>query len=123
MNYKLEGMTIAITNMESMLAFYAEVFGIAFKERNMFNSILYAGKWGDLDILFCPAALAQNTAIQNRHQFDIVVTDLQKMITLAKKYGGTLMGEISENEQMYSVGLYDPDNNSMVLKQLKNNLP
>ena len=115
----LKGMTIAVTNMNAMLTFYHQVLGIEFSEQELFGRQLYTGKWGTLELLFCPADLAQNTAKQNRHQFDIVVPDLQHVIQLVTANGGSLMSEPVEKEGEWSVGVYDPDQNSMVIKQLK----
>ena len=116
-NYKVEGMTVAVTKMEEMLSFYSNVFEMKFEEQEMFNSKLYSSRWGDLELLFCPAELAQNKAKQNRHQFDVVVDDLEKVIKIAKKYGGKLMGEVQNEEPWKSVGIYDPDNNSILFKE------
>ncbi|MTI38850.1 VOC family protein [Fulvivirga lutimaris] len=120
MDYKIEGMTIAITNMEAMLKFYTALFNIKFKELEMFNTKLYSGQWGELKLLFCPADIARNTATQNRHQFDIVVSDISKTIDVAINNGGVKMGEVNEDDQTLSVGIYDPDQNSITFKQLKN---
>ena len=117
--YQIEGMTMAITHMDEMLRFYSNLFLISFEEKEMFNTKLYTGKWGDLKLLFCPAEIAQNTATQNRHQFDIVVSDLAFIIDLAKMNGGEIMGEIAETDHDLSVGMYDPDKNSIILKQYK----
>ena len=118
-SYQIEGMTIAIKNMEQMLAFYSNAFNIMFTEKEMYDSKLYSGVWGGLKLLFCPAEIAGNTAVQNRHQLDIVVSDLQKIIKTVTNYGGVLIGEIVEDEYSWSVGIYDPDKNSLVFKQLK----
>jgi len=118
-DYQIEGMTIAITKMEQMLDFYTNVFKIRFTEKEMYESKLYSGIWGGLNLLFCPAEIAGNTAVQNRHQFEIVVSDLDKIIELTTKYGGKTMGEIVEDEHSWNVGIYDPDKNSILFKQLK----
>lgn len=117
--YRIEGMTMAITNMEQMLEFYANTFNIQFTEKEMYGSKLYSGIWGDLSLLFCPAQVAGNTADQNRHQFDVVVSDLNQTIAITTKYGGKTMGEIVEDESSWSIGIYDPDQNSILFKQLK----
>ena len=118
-DFKIEGMTIAITKMEEMLTFYENVFQIKFEEKAMFGSKLYAGVWGNLNLLFCPAKIAGNTATQNRHQFDIIVPNLQKTIEKATRFGGKTMSDIVEDDSSSSVGIYDPDNNSILFKQLK----
>ena len=117
-SFEIQGMTIAVTNVNKMLGFYANLFNIEFHKMEMADHTLYSGNWGDLSLLLCPAGLAQNTATQNRHQFDIIVPDLDHILYKVKQYGGQQMGEISEDELYRSVGVYDPDNNSMVFKQL-----
>lgn len=118
-DYKIAGLTIAITKMEEMLRFYSKTFNISFSAIEMYGSKLYSGEWGELKLLFCPAEIAQNKAVQNRHQFDIEILDIQKIIEITKKYGGTLMGEMVEDDFSKSIGIYDPDKNSIVFKQLK----
>ena len=117
--YEIEGMTMAVTNMPQMLDFYSNLFDIEFVEKDMFGSKLYAGKWSGLNLLFCPAEIARNTATQNRHQFDIVVPDLKNTLEEIAKHGGKSMGEMAEDETSWSVGVYDPDGNSILFKQFK----
>lgn len=117
--YTISGLTLAITHMDAMLGFYSQVFQIQFEEEQMFGTILYSGNWGGLNLLFCPAELAGNTATENRHQFDIIVPDLSQTIAEALLHGGMQLGEISEDENTLRVGMYDPDKNTIVFKQLK----
>ena len=119
MNFKITSLTMAITHMEAMLKFYSEIFNIKFEEMGMYGAKLYSGTWGQLGLLFCPAELAQNTATQNRHQFDIEVEDLDALQELVLNHGGELMGEVVEDERARSLSVYDPDNNSIVFKQPK----
>ena len=53
-DYQIEGMTIAITNMEAMLSFYAGIFNIKFIEKDINGFKLYKGIWGGFNVLFCP---------------------------------------------------------------------
>jgi len=118
MKYHIEGLTLAVTHMEEMLSFYKAVFNLEFEAQEMHGFTLYKTQWADLSLLFCPASLAQNTATQNRHQFDIIVSDLEAVMATAKANHGELMQEPAEMEGVKSVGIYDPDRNSMVFKQL-----
>jgi predicted enzyme related to lactoylglutathione lyase len=118
-NYKIEGLTIAINDMPKMLAFYKNLFGIKFIEHDEFGTKLYSGKWADLTILFCPAEVAQNRATQNKHQFDIVVTELDGWIRKCKNNGGVTIGEITDTKEYRSSGIYDPDRNTIVLKEYR----
>ena len=117
--YQIEGLTIAINNMDEMLNFYSSVFGIDFELIEIFNTNLFAGEWGGMKVLFCPAELAGNTAKQNRHQFDIIVPNLNEILVKAILTGGEKMGDVEEDGQSLSVGIYDPDQNSIIFKQLK----
>ena len=119
--YEIEGMTMAITDMNAMLEFYANVFNMEFEEMDVYGSKLYSGEWAGMKMLFCPAEIAGNTAEQNRHQFDIIVSDLQATIDVASQFGGELMHEIVETDSYKSVGIYDPDKNSIVFKELTGN--
>ena len=119
MHYQIEGLTMAVTKMDEMIAFYSAVFSIEFQAREMYGRILYSTSWGRLQLLFCPADLAGNTAEQNRHQFDIVVTDLDAVIKNALANGGELMGEPTEDQNTRTASIYDPDRNSIVFKAYK----
>ena len=85
----------------------------------MGSSQLYKGIWGDLKLLFCPANIAGITVDQNRHQFEIIVSDIHKFMDLCSKYGGELIGSISEDEEALKIGIYDPDGNSLTFSQIK----
>lgn len=63
------------------------------------------------------AEIAKNEAQQNRHQFDIIVFNLAEMIEKVVEFGGEVIGVIAENEDFKSVGIFDPDRNSLVLKE------
>lgn len=105
------GFTLAVYKMDEMVKFYSAVFGLEFEPKEMFGTTLYTAKWGEMNIQLCPAELAGIEATQNKHQFDIVVSDLATSINLVKANGGELMHEVQDK----SVGIYDPDKNSLVL--------
>lgn len=90
-----------------------------FIERKINDKLLYSTVWSGLDLLFCPADLAGIEAKQNRHQMDITVENIKKVIDIAITYGGKLMGEVVEDENSKSVGIYDPDGNSILFVEMK----
>ncbi len=118
-DYKIPGLTVAVTNMKAMVSFYEQVFEMEFQPVSQYQNTLYQGIWGGLSMLFCPAELAKNTATQNRHQFNIEVNDLMAFVTKVKDHGGTLMGDVTDQQNVLSVGIYDPDGNSLVVSQNK----
>jgi predicted enzyme related to lactoylglutathione lyase len=115
-SYQIEGMTIAVTDMNKMVEFYSQVFDMQFVPFKIEEYTLFAGKWDSMNLLFCPAELAQNKAKQNRHQFDVVVDDMDDMLEKALKFGGSMLSEKTEDGDMISSSVYDPDNNSIVFK-------
>lgn len=117
--FEVEGLTLAVFKMEQMLGFYGNVFGIELTAQEMFGAKLYTGNFDYLKLLFCPAEIAGNEAKQNRHQFDIIVFDLEEMLSKVVEFGGEIIGDVLEDENFKRVGIYDPDRNSIVLKEWK----
>jgi predicted enzyme related to lactoylglutathione lyase len=70
-----------------------------------------------LNLLICPAEFAQNTAQQTRHQLDIAVTDFDLIIENVQQFGGSLLGEVTVQDGIRSVGILDPDKNSMIIME------
>ncbi|MEO9482173.1 MAG: VOC family protein [Ekhidna sp.] len=114
---KITGMTIAISDMPKMVNFYQQVFKLNFEEMEMYGSKLYKTHIDHLEVLFCPASIAQNTAKQNRHQLNFEVEDLGIALADVPINGGEVMGEPQLEGSFKQIGVKDPDNNSIVLKQ------
>lgn len=114
----ISGMTIAVQKMSETISFYQEVFNLSFSPVKKFGTVLYETKWGNLHIQFCPAEIAHNNAQQNRHQLNVDVTDLDYTLYLVKRYGGEVMGDIVRENGVDQAGIYDPDNNSLVLRKV-----
>lgn len=114
----IKGLTIATVDMDKMVNFYTKVFGVEFTSIENYGIVLYQGKWGELDVLFCPTEIAGISATENRHQFDVVVEDLDHTVKVVEANGGQLLQEVTETETGRSVGIYDPDKNSIVLMEV-----
>lgn len=113
--YHLQGITLAATDMNAMLTFYKGVFNVDFEEVEVDGYTLYQGRWLDNSLLICPAEFAGNHSEQTRHQLDITVPDLDDVIEKVKNYGGEIIDEVTLSENKRSIGIYDPDKNSMIL--------
>lgn len=113
----ITGMTLAVTQMERMISFYSNVFQLNFEEVKMYGSSLYKTELGGVEILFCPADIAQNTAKQNRHQLNVVVNNLKDALSMVEQHEGSILGEPNKKDGIIEVGIKDPDNNSIVLIQ------
>ena len=107
--------TFAVFNMEAMLQFYSEIFGLQFTAKDMGVFTLHCSEWNGCEIQFCPAAIAQNTSSQNRHQFTVQVASLDETLAKVLANGGKQMGEKIIDGDREQMGIMDPDQNSMVL--------
>ena len=114
---KVGGMTIAVTEMQKMIDFYQNVFELDFEEVDMYNAKLFKSNLDKMEVLFCPASIAQNTATQNRHQLTLEVDDLELILKRVSKHKGEIMGEKLKNGAFFQIGIKDPDNNSILLTQ------
>jgi predicted enzyme related to lactoylglutathione lyase len=112
-DYEIEGLTLAVNDMPRMLKFYESVFGISFSERTEFGVKLYSGRWANLNVLFCPTEIAKNKATQNKHQFDILVKDLNSWMKKCTENEGVVFSEVVSSEGILSVSIYDPDKNTI----------
>lgn len=119
MEYSLGAMNLAATHLEPMVAFYGGVFGIEFTEEPVGDDVLYAGQLAGTPFVLLPAALAQVDAKQNRMQLDVHVDDLDASIARVEQHGGRTNGHIGEDDEARCIGVFDPDDNFMVFKQLK----
>lgn len=110
---KLTGITIAITNMDSMVAFYNAVFNAQLTPQGPF----YSGKLADFDLLMCPNQFAGVEAKQNRQQFKFMVDDVQAIIDSGVRAGGQQIDTVQEANNLRVGSLRDPDGNSIEFYQ------
>jgi len=116
-DFKIEKITVAVTHMTQMHAFYTAVFKCELKAIQNYGTTLYAGAIGDIDILLCPNEIAGVKAEQNRQQFDFIVTNLDLVIRDAKTSGGKLQEDVHVSEKQKTVTIIDPDGNTIVFIQ------
>ncbi|MBT8218283.1 MAG: hypothetical protein KJP00_00550 [Bacteroidia bacterium] len=118
-NPAIEGMSMAIVKVQPMLDFYSNIFNIKFEKRNGFDTTMYFAKWRGLKLLFVPIVLAgeQDAIVQNKHQFDIIVPDINTLISQVKRYGGTQTGALIDDGIQKTVHVKDPDGNTFIFKQ------
>lgn len=112
MSFKLLKITVACTNISAMTDFYSKVFNVKFEEHD-FGFKMYSTKIGDISFLFCPNDIAGVVAEQNRHQFDYIVDDIEKLIERGLASGGSIHSELLKVENESTVTLFDPDGNTM----------
>ena len=117
MDFKISQITIAVTNMDAMVKFYENVFGLKLQSFDAYGSTLYSGKMGDFVLMLCPKEVAGVTAEQTRHQFDYVIADADAVVKAVKEWGGELMNDVQVSESSKIASIRDPDGNTMVFIQ------
>jgi predicted enzyme related to lactoylglutathione lyase len=102
--------TLAVTDMSTMVTFYNNVFGSALVERGLFA----VGDFAGMPLLLCPNEIAEVDARQNRHQFRLGVFDIDDVLARVVAYGGHIVNDDREGTDRV-VGVSDPDGNTYEL--------
>jgi predicted enzyme related to lactoylglutathione lyase len=110
---KLDRFTVAVTDMEAMVAFYNALFDAELKAHDPFHM----GRLGSLELVFCPNYIAEVNAEKNRIQMRFVVADIEAVVAQAEAAGGAAYGERYETDTFIGWGICDPDGNSIELIQ------
>lgn len=111
---KFTGLTVAVTDMKNMVAFYNAVFDASLEPTvNIGDNQFYGGEIADLQVTFCPNAVAQVVAEQNRQQFRFQVDDIERVMSQGKANHGTEINPIDEYKGAKVASLADPDGNTI----------
>lgn len=112
-------LTVAVTNMDTMVSFYNTVFKADLKP--IPSSPLFTGKFLNTQLLFCPNTIADVKAEKNRIQMSLTVDDVDAWVQKAMDSGGSIYGDRAETDTMTILGIADPDGNSFELIEMKRN--
>lgn len=112
---KIDKITIAVGDINSMKNFYGQVLGVAFQPVEMFGSALYVGKSGSIEWMLCPKEIAQVDAKVNTVQLRFIVEDVEKAYQAGLAAGGKDLNAPAIIEGRKHAALRDPDNNSLEL--------
>ena len=119
MEYAIGAMVLATVNVDEMVTFYSEVFGIEFTAEEVSGHHIHSGKFSGLDFALVPAALMELESPKNPTHYDIFVSDLEEGIARVERSGGRTNGQLGEDDHVRAIGIFDPDDNFMVFKQRK----
>ncbi len=115
---ELDRITLAITKMDSMVAFYNAVFDAALQPLEPMNGFkFYRGKLAGIELLFCPNEIAEVVAERNRHQLRFVVHDVDGMRLKAIQSGGAVLDDETVSATRKSGSISDPEGNTIELIQ------
>jgi len=112
---RLVSVAIRVYRMEAMVDFYQEAFGVSFEPRRVGDLEVQFGFLGDLMIKLVPLAAEQDADEFPAHQLGFDVEDLDAVLELALKYGGSILQEPVSRMDQWHAAIRDPDGNSLEL--------
>jgi predicted enzyme related to lactoylglutathione lyase len=112
---RLDRITIAVGDMDRMVAFYQQVFRTALEPRSFGPYTMYLGEIGGIQFQLCPREAAGVSATENLHQLRFVVPDLKEGIAAALAAGGSQVGEVAVQGTRQFGCVRDPDGNTIEL--------
>ena len=112
---KISSIAFRVYNMDAMLAFYTEAFGIEFQEVDTYG---IRSQFGDLDgvtFKFVPIRESEDFKTFPIHQPGFMVPDVEAVIALAVKHGGRQEGQTLQVDSKTQAAVRDPDGNTIEL--------
>jgi catechol 2,3-dioxygenase-like lactoylglutathione lyase family enzyme len=114
-NSKLSSVAMRVHNMDAMLAFYSQAFGIQFHEEVTGPFKSQFGEMGNLTLKFVPIRDGVDFNGYAVHQLGLTVSDIEGVVALAIQHGGRQEGEVSMNDNGLHAAVRDPDGNTIEL--------
>ena len=111
----ISSVAMRIANMEAMLDFYSQAFGVKFREVNTFGILSQFGEVDGITLKFVPIRDEADFKNYPVHQLGFVVLDVEAVIALALQHGGREEGKLIRREGRIEAAVRDPDGNTIEL--------
>ena len=111
----ISSVAMRIANMEAMLGFYSQAFGVKFREVNTFGILSQFGEVDGITLKFVPIRDEADFKNYPVHQLGFVVSDVEAVIALALQHGGREEGTLIRREGRIEAAVRDPDGNTIEL--------
>jgi catechol 2,3-dioxygenase-like lactoylglutathione lyase family enzyme len=115
----ISSVAMRIANMEAMLGFYSQAFGVKFREVNTFGILSQFGEVDGITLKFVPIRDEADFKNYPVHQLGFVVPDVEAVIALALQHGGREEGTLIRREARIEAAVRDPDGNTIELYSVK----
>ena len=112
---KLSSIALRVYNMDAMLAFYTEAFGIQFQEVDTYGIRSQFGTLDGITLKFVPIRESDDFKKFPIHQPGFVVTDVESVVNLALRHGGRQEGQTVRADGKTQAAVRDPDGNTIEL--------
>ena len=111
----LNSLAFRVANMEAMIAFYSQAFGIQFREVNTYGIRSQFGELGGMTLKFVPIRDDADFKSFPIHQLGFQVADVEAIVEIAIRHGGRQEGQIIRREGSVQAAVRDPDGNTIEL--------
>jgi catechol 2,3-dioxygenase-like lactoylglutathione lyase family enzyme len=111
----ISSVAMRIANMEAMLDFYSQAFGVKFREVNTFGILSQFGEVNGIMLKFVPIRDEADFKNYPVHQLGFVVPDVEAVIALALQHGGREEGNLIRRQGRIEAAVRDPDGNTIEL--------
>ena len=115
----LSTVAMRVKNMERMVAFYTEAFGASFHEVDTNGLRSQFGEVAGITLKLVPIREKADFEGFPVHQLGLTVSGVDRVISLAIKYGGRQEGQIMREDGRVCVAIRDPDGNTIELYEQK----
>lgn len=111
----ISSVAMCVANMDAMLKFYSQAFGVKFHEVDTYSIHSQFGEVGGVMLKFVPIRDEADFENYPVHQLGFIVPDVEAVIALALQHGGREEGKVIRNGAKTEGAVRDPDGNTIEL--------
>ena len=111
----ITSVALRVANMDAMLTFYSQAFGVKFQEVNTYGIRSQFGEVNGIMLKFVPIRDEADFITYPVHQLGFVVENVEAVIALALQHGGREEGKLIKKGERTEGAVRDPDGNTIEL--------
>jgi len=111
----ISSIAFRVHNLEAMMKFYSEAFGVQFHEVDTYGIRSQFGEVDGITLKFVPIRDEADFKGFPVHQPGFIVADVEAVIALALKHGGRQDGQTIQVDGKTQAAVRDPDGNTIEL--------
>jgi len=114
---RIRSLALRVHNMDSMLAFYRDAFGVEFHEVDTFGILSQFGTLAGITLKLVPIRDADDFVGYPDLQIGLEVESIDTVLEIAARHGGRADGIIRRESDRLHGAVRDPDGNTIELYQ------
>jgi|GEM_PF-844841 len=114
---RIRSLALRVHNMDSMLAFYRDAFGVEFREVDTFGILSQFGTLAGITLKLVPIRGADDFVGYPDLQIGLEVESIDTVLEIAARHGGRADGIIRRESDRLHGAVRDPDGNTIELYQ------